>query len=173
MLAKLFQTLKYSALIVAISVSANALKIEEDVKIKGFNDISEIKKSANIWKLFAETKEIKKRVPNQYNDFDEFILPGYTEQIKKLNGKTIKISGFMFPLQNSEKQTSYLIGPFPASCPYHYHVIPSLVIEVKNSEPVKFTYDAISLEGKLVLPKSDENGVFYYLENARIIKPES
>ena len=50
--------------------------------------------------------------------------------MKALDGKTVKIKGFMFPLDETEDQKHFLFGPFPLNCPFQYHVQSSLVMEV-------------------------------------------
>lgn len=74
--------------------------------------------------------------------------------------------GFMFPLEQSEKQQNFLIGPYPLSCPFHYHIGPSQVVEVIAKKPMKFSYDPVTVTGVLKLRFNEETNMFYYLENA-------
>ena len=76
----------------------------------------------------------------------------------------------MFPLEQDDKQSLFLLGPFPLSCPYHPHTQSNLLIEVHADKPVLFSYDAINIRGKLELvPKDDEYNMFYRLKNAVLI----
>jgi hypothetical protein len=90
--------------------------------------------------------------------------------MKELNGKEVTLYGFMFPLEQSEKQANFLIGPFPPSCPFHYHVPPSLIVEVKMKDPLAYSWDEITIKGTLKLAENDPNGVFYFLKEAEISK---
>lgn len=125
------------------------------------------------WKQLGQTKEI--RVDGKTKDgYDfEYYKPGFTPDTKALDGKTVKIKGFMFPLDPSEKQSLFLIGPFPVSCPFHYHVGPAMVIEVHTGKetPVKFSYDPVLIEGRFELVEKDmENSTFYRLQDAHLVK---
>jgi hypothetical protein len=122
------------------------------------------------WRVLGQTKEITKQTKTP-DGFDmEYLKPEFSDAVKALDGKEVKIRGFMFPLGEVEAQNLFLFGPFPISCPFHYHVGPSLVLEVHADEnPVTFTYDAITLTGVLELvPDDPENNTFYRLKNARL-----
>lgn len=136
--------------------------------IKDFVDIPE---GATDWKVLGSTKE-KKISGVDEEGFDyEYTLPEFSAQVKELDGKIVKLKGFMFPLEENDKQELFLFGPFPISCPYHYHVGPSLIVEVKPKKALAFTYDPIVIEGKMELVPNDiETGVFYRLHNAQIKK---
>lgn len=136
--------------------------------IKDFVDIPE---GATDWKVLGSTAE-KKISGVDEEGFDyEYTLPEFSAQVKPLDGKTVKLKGFMFPLEENDAQSLFLFGPFPISCPYHYHVGPSLIVEVKPKKAIVFTYDPIILEGKMELVPNDiETGVFYRLHGARVVK---
>ena len=116
------------------------------------------------WQLFRETKEIEDCTIDK-DGFDYCLIkPIYDENIKKYNGETVTIMGYMFPLEESEKQKKFLMGPYPLSCPFHYHVGPSQVIEIKSDNPVDFSFDPITIKGKLKVKYNKETGSFFYLE---------
>ena len=125
------------------------------------------------WTVFGETKQ------HEYTYMDEGdmewtgVRPEFSENIKPLDGQTIKIQGYMFPLSQEEKQPMFLLGPFPVSCPYHYHVPPKLIIEVHAKSPVEFSYDAVDIKGTLELVfKDDEYNIFYRLKDAELLNEE-
>lgn len=123
------------------------------------------------WKELGKTEEIlvKGKTPEGYDS--EYTKPDFTQEIEKLDGKTINIKGYMFPLEQSEEQRLFLLGPFPQSCPFHYHVGPSLIIEAHAKEnPVKFSYEPVTLSGTLELVQNDpEHNVFYRLKDLKQI----
>ena len=137
-------------------------------------DYVDIPKGGVDWKTFGATKEIKVegRAKDGY-DF-EYFKPGFSKEIKALDGKEVTLKGFMFPLDAANKQKMFLFGPFPVSCPFHYHVSPALVVEVHaDKAPVGFSYDAITLKGKLQLVDKDpENSTFYRLVDASMVKED-
>jgi hypothetical protein len=123
------------------------------------------------WKLFGETRQTE----YSYKDAEGMewsgVRPEFSENLKKLDGTEILIQGYMFPLGQEEKQPMFLLGPFPVSCPFHYHVTPNLIIEVYAKTPLAFEYDAVNIKGKLELvPKDDEYNVFYRLKDAELVK---
>ena len=81
------------------------------------------------------------------------------------------MQGYMFPLNAAENQSMFLFGPFPVSCPYHYHVGPALVIEAYGREKTEFGFEPITLKGTLELvPRDDDYNVFYRLREAQSIQ---
>jgi hypothetical protein len=123
------------------------------------------------WKVFGETKQQE----YSYKDAEGMewsgVRPEFSENLKKLDGTEILIQGYMFPLGQEEKQPMFLLGPFPVSCPFHYHVTPNLIIEVHAKTPLAFAYDAVNIKGKLELvPKDDEYNVFYRVIDAELVK---
>lgn len=121
------------------------------------------------WRLFSMTKSTEEKGVDS-RGYDYLTLhPEFSDGLKKHDGKQVTIKGFMFPLQPSEKQEEFLFGPFPVSCPYHYHVPNTLVIEVHVREPQKFTFEALTLTGRLELLIEDEFNMFYKLHDAVVI----
>lgn len=132
----------------------------------------DLPKGATDWKIFGATKQVDVEGKTKDGYDFQYFKPAFTPQVQALNGKTVTVKGFMFPLDESEKQKQFLFGPFPVNCPFQYHVGPNLVIEVHaDKNPVKFSYDAITLTGTLQLVSADpENSTFYRLMDARLVK---
>jgi len=132
----------------------------------------DVPKGATDWKLLGSTAE--KNIQGKDKDGYEYqyYKPVFTPEVKALAGKEITVKGFMFPLDSSDKQKEFLLGPFPVGCPFHYHVAPALVIEVHaEKKPAKFSYDPITVKGVLELvPADPDSGVFYRLKNAEVVK---
>ncbi len=135
--------------------------------IKDYVDVPE---GAVDWKLFSTTKELKVEGRDADGMDYSFVKPEFTKDLKALDGKKIKIKGYMFPLESEDDQKMFLFGPFPVSCPFHYHVGPSMVLEVySKGKGIKFSYDPLVLTGVLELvPEDLETGVFYRLKDASV-----
>ena len=142
-----------------------------------FNLLSNVDDFVNVpeggihWKVFGET------TMKEYTFFDKEgnewigVRPEFKDQIKKLDKQKILIQGYMFPLEQDEKQKLFLLGPFPVSCPYHPHISANLIIEVHAQSPIVFSYDAVNIKGKLELvPKDDDYNVFFRLRDAQLVK---
>lgn len=141
-----------------------------DDLLKNIDNFVKTPKGGISWQLFGKTQQ----KPYAYKDADgldwEGVRPEFPADLQKLDGKDIVIQGYMFPLDPEEKQSLFLLGPFPVSCPFHYHVTPNLVIEVHAGSPVSFSYDPVNIGGKLELvPKDDENNVFFRLKDAKLL----
>jgi hypothetical protein len=165
-------------LIALLSIPAQALTYEAGTDsptrtmadfIKNYVDVP---KGAINWKVFGATKEIDVEGKTKDGYDFQYFKPGFTPEVKALDGKQVTIKGFMFPLDETDDQKLFLFGPFPVSCPFHYHVGPALVMEVHaDKNPVKFSYDPITLTGKLQLVTLDkQDSTFYRLLDAKLVK---
>lgn len=97
-----------------------------------------------------------------------FTKPSFPAAILALNGKTIKVSGYMMPLENSAKQKHFVLLGYPPGCPFHMHALPNQFVEVKATLPVRVDTDNPTIiTGTLQLTGQDESGIFYRLVNAR------
>jgi len=135
-------------------------------------DYVDVPKGGIDWKIFSKTKEISIEGKTKDGYDYQYFKPKFTPEVKKLDGQVVTVKGFMFPLGETEEQKLFLFGPFPVSCPFHYHVSPSLVIEVHaDKHPVTFSYDPVTLKGKLQLVATDpENSTFYRLVDVVQVK---
>ena len=122
------------------------------------------------WDVFGETGM------NEYTFEDKEgyewtgVRPEFSSEIKLLENKKILVQGYMFPLDLSDKQKTFLLLPFPISCPYHVHASSNLIIEVHAKKPVNYSYEAINLSGKLELvPDDDLYNIFFRLKEAKVV----
>lgn len=154
-----------------------ALSIEPDDAVTrtirdSISKYVDVPEGAVSWQVFGTTREIdvEGKTPDGL-DFG-YTKPGFQPKVTALDGQQIRIKGYMFPLDETEQQKSFLFGPFPLSCPFHYHVGPSLVMEVHaDQHPVAFSYDPVVLTGRLQLvPDDPDYSTFYRLLDARVVK---
>lgn len=140
---------------------------QQDMPYLSLLDMSPIKpeKGAVGWEIFATTQE-KYKVVKHDGLTDTYSLPQFSPEMQKLNGQNIRLTGFMFPLEQSEHQQRFLFGPFPPSCPFHYHAINALIVTVSAKKPIAFTLDPLTLSGTLKLTGEAGDGDFYHLEQA-------
>ena len=98
-------------------------------------------------------------------------VPQFPADVEQLNDKTVRISGFMIPLGYEEKQSHFLISAYPGhGCYFHLPGGPSAVMEVKATKGVEFSYDTISIQGRLSLLRDDPYGLFYRLTDAKPVQ---
>lgn len=107
--------------------------------------------------------ELTERIDGDWIVYDA----AFGDGVKALEGETIKINGFMMPLQNTERQTHFVLMAYPPSCPFHLAGGPSAFIEIKAAEGVPFSYDPILMEGTFQLEPNTDTGVLYRMVDAR------
>ncbi len=175
----LFMRFLPAALVLFVAVTAHGFEQQEYTTetftstyiLPYIDDFTETPEGGVAWDLLAATKEVPWEEFNEDGFMTGGLRPEFSEELKALNGQDITMQGFMFPLDPTEKQAHFLFGPFPLTCPYHYHVGPALVIETHAAQPVSFSYEPVTLEGRLELvPEDDEFNIFYRLHEARTVE---
>jgi len=91
----------------------------------------------------------------------------FTSALLELDGKTVKLIGFIYPLEAAEQHQRFLLSAYPPSCPFCLPGGATEMVEVLASAPVKFTYDALVLQGRFELLRDDPSGLLYRLHDAR------
>ncbi len=119
---------------------------------------------ATSWELFQSTREIEEE-----RDDGLYILPGYPDALVALDGETVRVNGYMMPLQNAERQTYFVLMAFPPDCPFCMTAGPANLIEVRAEPGIAHSYEAMVIEGRLELLYEDESGLFFRLADARRI----
>lgn len=116
------------------------------------------------WSLLESTRETTRKGADGYIRS----RPIFPAGVQALNGRRIKVAGFMMPLENASRQRHFVLLAYPPGCPFHLHAGPNQFIEVKadTAFPVEIER-AIVVEGVLELTGHDESGIFYRLRAAR------
>ena len=109
------------------------------------------------WKLLAQVELVK--VKDRYE-------PKFAAGISALDKKEVKVQGFMMPLEMGDKQTHFILSAMPQSCAFCLPGGPEQLVEIKTRTPVKYTFEAIVVSGRLAVLKDDPTGVFYRLTDA-------
>lgn len=91
-------------------------------------------------------------------------FPIFSEKTKALDGKEIKIKGFLLPVDTEDKSLVLSAYPF-SSCFFCGGAGPESVISIKMKRPRKFNMDEVAFKGTLKLNNTDE-GLIYILEDA-------
>lgn len=118
------------------------------------------------WRVLESTGEITR------TDAEGFIVskPRFTQQVKALEGKRIKVAGWMMPLTAGAKQKRFVLLGYPPGCPFHFHAAPNQFIEVFADTPFPTNETKVFVvSGVLELTGHDESGIFYRLRSARQI----
>jgi hypothetical protein len=113
------------------------------------------------WKTLAQVELVKAK--------DRYV-PQFASSVTALDQKQVKMQGFMLPLQMGEKQSHFVLAAMPQTCSFCMPGGPESMVEVKTKTPVKYTFDAVILSGKLTVLKDDPTGIFYRLTEAEPTK---
>lgn len=116
------------------------------------------------WSVLESTKEVQRTV-----DGIIYSKPDFSRAVKALEGKRIKVNGYLMPLQNSAMQSHFVLLGYPPDCPFHLNPAPTQFIEVRvdKAVPVYNEGQVRTIEGTLVLGGDDESGIFYQIVNGQ------
>lgn len=103
----------------------------------------------------VKTKNVKNR-----------LLPVFPSDIRALNKKTQRVQGFMMPLEPGEKQKHFLLSSVPLTCSFCVPGGPESMVEVKTNTAVKYSMEAIVVEGTFAVLDDDPYGLYYRMTNA-------
>lgn len=102
-----------------------------------------------------------------YNDGKLDIV--FPEMVKQQDGETVKVSGFMMPLDPGLEQKHFLLTSSPPHCFFHIPGGPAGVIEAFSEEGVEASWEPVTLEGRLKLVENSATGVIYQLEEVQVV----
>ncbi|HRI00326.1 MAG TPA: DUF3299 domain-containing protein [Saprospiraceae bacterium] len=109
-------------------------------------------------------------------EYDEILglkvdRPIFSKEIKDLQGKEIRLKGYIIPTDGYKSHTEFVFSAFPySSCFFCGQAGPETVVEVKAKEPIQYTSEPIEIKGKLKLNNIDVNRLMYLLTDAERIK---
>ncbi len=98
------------------------------------------------------------------------VLPVYPAAVQALNQKVQRIQGYMMPLEPGEKQRHFLLSSVPLTCSFCTAGGPESMVEVKSKTPVKYTMDAVVVEGTFAVLNDDPYGLYYRIVDAVAVK---
>jgi hypothetical protein len=108
-------------------------------------------------------------------DYDAEHGGNIPDDIKKMNGATIKLRGFMIPMDQAERITQFALVPSLFACcfgqpPQIQHTI---VVNCPKGKAVPYFPDELSVEGKLQVEEQKEDGfvVSVFELEATSVKP--
>jgi len=110
------------------------------------------------WEALAQVQLVRER--NVY-------LPRFADAVQKLDAKEVRLQGYMLPLGVGDKQTHFLLAANPSECSFCLSGGPESLVEVRAKSGLKYSIDAMAVQGRLELVKNEPGGgVFYRLHDA-------
>ncbi|MDT8991843.1 DUF3299 domain-containing protein [Curvibacter sp. APW13] len=98
------------------------------------------------------------------------LLPVFPSGVQALNKKTQRVQGFMMPLQPGENQKHFLLSSVPLTCSFCVPGGPESMVEVKTKTPVKYSMEAVVVEGQFAVLEDDPYGLYYRITDAVPVK---
>jgi len=95
------------------------------------------------------------------------LIPEFPKPLQALNNQTVRIQGFMLPLEPGDKQRHFLLSSVPTSCSFCVPAGPEGLVEVKTKNPVKYTLEPVVVEGRMAVLQADPYGMFYRVTDAQ------
>lgn len=84
-----------------------------------------------------------------------------TPEVKAMAGKTVTLSGFVLPMDGSDRTKHFLLTRRTPVCMFCPPGEPNEVVEVVIRRAVNWTDRLVTVTGTLVLINNGENGIFF------------
>jgi hypothetical protein len=96
------------------------------------------------------------------------VVADFGDEIAEMEGKSIKLAGYMMPMSADMQQTTFLLSASPPNCFFHVPGGPTTIAMVETgASGVMMTMEPLVIEGKLELVRRSEQGILYRLIEAR------
>ena len=93
-----------------------------------------------------------------------------TDDVKALNGQTVTLKGFMYPLSFEEKQKTILLSKRTPVCFFCPPGEPNELLSVEFAKSETLSSDVVTLKGTFVLENKQDEGIFFALKDASVVK---
>jgi len=97
------------------------------------------------------------------------IVPTFPAAVQALDRKTVKVQGFMMPLEAGDKQQHFLLSSVPTTCSFCVPAGPEGLVEVRTRKPVRYTLEPVVVEGVLAVLNDDPYGLYYRVEDGNAV----
>jgi hypothetical protein len=126
------------------------------------------------WGALATVKTV--RIDNTDNrlgaKFQFRLDPVFSPEVRALNGKKVRVQGFMLPIEaRLAEHQHYLVSARPSNCDFCVPGGPESFAEVRASKGARYTTEPVVVEGRLeLLDYTDPSGVYYRLADAQLVE---
>ncbi|HEY1076735.1 MAG TPA: DUF3299 domain-containing protein [Fontimonas sp.] len=100
---------------------------------------------------------------------DNKVTADFPADVAAQNGKTVRLIGFMMPLEPEREQKHFLLTSNPPSCFFHVPGGPAGAVEVFAAKGIEASWDPLLIEGRFETVEGGELGVVYRLRDARVV----
>lgn len=97
--------------------------------------------------------------------------PGATAMLKQMEGKQVRLNGYMFPLQQAEEHSQFLFSPRTHACPFCMPSNAGNIIEVRMQDALPLHKQPIEVQGRFVLLDTlESDGLLYRIEDGKLFE---
>lgn len=108
--------------------------------------------------------DIEKRTVNRR------VQPVFPQRLVALHQSLVRVQGFMMPLDPGQEQRRFLLTSVPLTCSFCTPGGAESMVEVRTREPVKYTTNALVIQGRLHVLAQDPTGLFYRMSDAIAVR---
>jgi hypothetical protein len=114
------------------------------------------------WSVVSETT-----VDRQYR-------PTFARYLKELDGKQVKLSGFMQPLGDDQELSAFMLIEYPVGCWYceQPEVTAIVLVELPAEKTCSYTRSPVRVTGKLKLNATDPENFLYIIREAKVVEAD-
>ncbi len=110
------------------------------------------------------------RVEWEWKD-DGFYHATFNDTQKALDGKTMIVEGYMFPLEYTRKHKNFMVSSAPmGNCFFCGPGEAESMVYVQTEEPVEYTQRPMKVKGIFKLVSDASMGVIYELKDAEVVR---
>lgn len=99
------------------------------------------------------------------------LVPEYSEEARALDGETVKVVGFLLPLDATG--TRQLLSMVSPNCPFCLPGGPNTFVELIADETVEWTDEAVVVSGRFELLEDSLSGYFYRMTDVELVDTPS
>ena len=111
-----------------------------------------------LWKKLVTTKI-------HYDEKKGLYSADIPSDIKEMVGKEITISGFILPLESTEKFKHFILSKRTPTCPFCPPGEPNEIVEVFMNKDLTYNENLLTVSGVFSLESNQEMGMFFKLEH--------
>jgi hypothetical protein len=82
----------------------------------------------------------------------------------------VRVQGFMMPLDPGQEQRRFLLTSVPLTCSFCTPGGAESMVEVRTRDPVKYTTNALVMQGRLHVLAQDPTGLYYRMSDAIAVR---
>lgn len=109
-------------------------------------------------------------VTTKYRNDMHRMAPVFLPDVRALHGTSVRILGYMMPLEAGLAQTHFLLTSVPLTCPFCTPGGPESMVEVYSQKPVKYGPEGVVMAGRLQVMYDDPQGLYYRMKDAVAVK---